>query len=348
MFSKEINFGNYSVSEISDPFIIAEISANHNNDLDRAKQLIDEAGANGAHAVKFQTYTADTITLNSTRKEFMIDGGLWDGRSLHDLYSQGSLPWEWHEELFKHARSLGLVVISSPFDETAVDFLVELGVDALKIASFELCHIPLLEKCATSGLPIIISTGMGTFDEVSEALAVMSESGSTDVVVLHCISSYPASPDDFNLPRMALLRDNFDVLVGLSDHCIGNHVAIGSVALGATVIEKHFTLDREGGGLDDSFSILPVELNALVNNTRDLKRALRSKELLSDGELTSRSFRRSIYASRDIQNGEIFSEDNIQVVRPGLGLHPRHFKTLLGEKSKRSIAFASPINQSDL
>lgn len=316
MFSKAIDIGGFCVSESSDPFIIAEISANHNNDINRAKKIIDKASLSGAHAVKFQTYTADTITLDSKRKEFMINGGLWDGRSLHDLYSQGSLPWEWHDELFDYARNLGLIVISTPFDETAVDFLVAHQVDALKIASFELCHIPLIEKCARSGLPIIMSTGMGEFDEVDEALKTLSENGAREVVVLHCISAYPAAAEDFNLPRMIRLRDTFDVLVGLSDHCVDNHIAIGSVALGATVIEKHFTLDREGGGLDDSFSIIPSELRALADHTRDIKKALCSKALLSKSELASRTFRRSIYASRDIQKGEIFSSENIQVVRP--------------------------------
>jgi len=301
VFSKKVNIGNCSVSESSEPYIIAEISANHNGDLDRAKKLIKEAEKNGAHAVKFQTYKSDTITLNSTREEFMIHGGLWDGRSLHDLYSEGSLPWEWHKELFEYAWNTGLAVISSPFDETAVDFLVDLGVDALKIASFELCHIPLLEKCAASGLPIIISTGMGTLEEVEEALEVMSSNGADEVIVLHCISSYPANPDDFNLPRMNLLKERFDVLVGLSDHCIDNHIAIGSVVLGATLIEKHFTLDRDGGGLDDSFSILPHELRSLVNNSREIKKAIRSKNILSEPELESRNFRRSIYASSDIK-----------------------------------------------
>jgi pseudaminic acid synthase len=348
VFSKEINFGGYVVSETSTPFVIAEISANHNNDLERAKKLIEEAAASGAQAVKFQTYKASTITLNSDREEFVIRGGLWDGRTLYDLYSEGSLPWEWHKELFKHARKFGLVVISSPFDETAVDFLVSLGVDALKIASFELCHIPLIEKCASAGLPIIISTGMGTFDEVNEALTALSRNHANDVVVLHCISSYPAKPDDFNLPRIRRLREEFDVLVGLSDHCVDNHIAVASVALGATVIEKHFTLDREGGGLDDTFSILPHELRNLVKSASDTKKAMLEKEQLSDGESESIAYRRSIYAASDIQEGEIFTECNLKVVRPGLGLHPRNFKTLLGTKSKRFIAFATPLNANDV
>lgn len=348
MSSDSIQIGNYEVSQTNDPFIIAEISANHNNDIERAKKLVAEAHRAGAQAVKFQTYTPDTITLNSNKDDFMISGGIWHGRKLHDVYSEGSLPYEWHRELFALAKSLGLAVISTPFDETAVDFLVELGVDAIKIASFELCHIPLLRKAGDTGLPVILSTGMGNEIEISEAIEALNAVSGRQIILLHCISSYPAPPEDADLGRIKHLENEFGSIVGLSDHCVENHIALASVVLGACVIEKHFTLDRNGGGLDDSFSILPHELNDLRRQSSELKRSLLNPKERGAADQASRKYRRSIYASRSIKEGELFTEDNIKVVRPGFGLHPRYYPTLLGTAAKRNIEFAEPLTDTEI
>jgi len=347
-FSNEIRIGTKLVSSSEPVFLIAEISANHNNDLNRTRKIIKEAAINGADAVKFQTYTADTITLNSNRPEFLIEGGLWDGRTLYDIYQEGSLPWEWHSELFDYARSLGLAVISSPFDESAVDFLLSEGVDALKIASFEVNHIPLIRKAASTGLPLIISTGMATDEEVLEVLNVLKEHQCTDLVLLHCISSYPALPEDYNLKSIQFLSDTFNSLVGLSDHCTDNLAAAASVSLGATVIEKHFTLSRDNGGLDDSFSLEPGGLSELRKNCDIISAAMKWNGFgCGVTESKSRSFRRSIYASADIKKGERFTEQNIRVVRPALGLHPRNYSDILNREATRDIHFAEPITEKD-
>lgn len=343
-----IRIGDHNVSSVSDPFIIAEISANHNNDIERAKNLIYEAARSGAQAVKFQTYTADTLTLDSDEEDFVITGGIWDGRKLYDIYREGSLPYEWHKELFTLSKSLGLAVISTPFDEAAVDFLVELGADALKIASFELCHIPLLRKVGSTGLPVIMSTGMGEDDEISEALQALNLQSTQQVVLLHCISSYPAQPTDSDLRRIEHLAEKFGTMVGLSDHCVENHIALASIVLGACVIEKHFTLDRNGGGLDDSFSILPDELHDLRRLTAELKKSLNIPKDRGSADRASKKYRRSVYASNFIQKGELFTENNIQVVRPGFGLHPRYFSELLGTTANRDIAFAEPLTHKEI
>ncbi len=348
LFNKSVQIGNKCISNDNNVFLIAEISANHNNDILRAREIIWEASKNGADAVKFQTYTADTITLNSDKPDFLINGGLWDGRTLHDIYSEGSLPWEWHADLFEYARSLGLAVISSPFDETAVDFLVELGVDALKIASFEINHIPLICYAAKKGVPLIISTGMANYEEIYEAVNSVSEF-TKDLILLHCISSYPAEPKDYSLSSIPKLFENFNCLVGLSDHCVDNLAASTSVALGAVVIEKHFTLDRNGGGLDDSFSLEPKGLKDLRNNVDTIKVAMQSsKNGCSESEKQSLKYRRSIYASKPIKAGDQFTTSNIKVVRPSMGLHPRFYSSLIGKFANRDIEFASPICEGDL
>ena len=347
-FNQSINIGEKTISADGQVFIIAEISANHNNDIDRAKAIIRKAAENGADAVKLQTYTADTITLQSDRPEFVIKGGLWDKRTLHDLYAEGSLPWEWHKELIAYAKGFGLAVVSSPFDESAVDFLVNLGIDGLKIASFEINHIPLIQHAAKQGLPIIISTGMAGMIEIKEAVDAISDS-TGDLILLHCISSYPAAAKDYSLSSVSQLSEEFGTVVGLSDHCMDNLAAAASVALGVSIIEKHFTLDRDGGGLDDSFSLEPDGLLDLRVKVDTIKAAMRPTDSgLAKAEEASVLFRRSIYAKKSIKKGDAFTFDNIQVIRPSCGIHPRYFGLLLGKIAKRDIDYASPILESDL
>jgi len=346
-FRRSIDIGKQTVSIEQRPYIVAEVSANHNNDMGRALAIVRAAAESGADAVKFQTYTADTITLKSDKSDFVLGKGLWEGRTLHDLYQEGSLPWDWHQELFTFARSLGLGVISSPFDETAVDFLVDIGVEALKIASFELTHIPLIEHAAKTGLPIIMSTGMGTKSEVSEAVEAVRKY-SDQLILLHCISSYPALPEDYSVRSISHLGDSHECLVGISDHCETNEIAVASVLLGSVFIEKHFTLDRNGGGLDDSFSQEPDGFRELRRTADSLHAAQRMVAECSESELASRQYRRSIYCSQDIQKGDTFSGQNIRVVRPGFGLHPRHYSELLGRTAVRDISYAEPITLDDL
>ncbi|MEK9570696.1 MAG: pseudaminic acid synthase [Paracoccaceae bacterium] len=347
-FNKSINIGNKTVSSDGRVFIIAEISANHNNDIDRAKAIIRKAAENGADAIKLQTYTADTITLESDRPEFVIQGGLWDKRTLYDLYTEGSLPWEWHRELINYAKDFDLAVLSSPFDESAVDFLVDLGIDGLKIASFEINHIPLLQHAAKQGLPLIVSTGMATSPEIKEAVHTINNFTS-DLILLHCISSYPAKAKDYSLRSVSYLIDTFGALVGLSDHCEDNLASAVAIALGASVVEKHFTLDRDGGGLDDSFSLEPDGLLDLRVNVDTVKDAMR---LIDNGvaqsEENSLMFRRSIYACKSIKKGEAFSTENIKVIRPSCGLHPRYFGLLIGQIATRDIEYATPLMKSDI
>jgi N-acetylneuraminate synthase len=347
-FNQSINIGEKTISADGPVFIIAEISANHNNDIDRAKAIIRKAAENGADAVKLQTYTADTITLESDRPEFVIQGGLWDKRTLYDLYAEGSLPWEWHRELINYAKEFGLAVLSSPFDESAVDFLVNLGIDGLKIASFEINHIPLLQYAAKQGLPLIVSTGMATTPEIKEAVDTIS-SFTSDLILLHCISSYPAEAKDYSLGSVSYLVDEFGTLVGLSDHCVDNLASAASVALGVSVIEKHFTLDRDSGGLDDSFSLEPdglLDLRVKVDTVKDAMRP--TDNGVAKSEVDSLMFRRSIYASKLIKKGDTFSSENIKVIRPSCGLHPRHFGLLIGEQATRDIEYATPILKSDI
>ena len=346
-FSSRVQIGNSIISKDHLPYLVAEVSANHNQDIERAKKIVRAAAENGANAVKFQTYTPDSITLNSSLPEFLAGEGIWKGKRLFDLYQQGSLPWEWHHELFDLAKSLNLDVISSPFDETAVDFLVELGVDALKIASFEIVHIPLIRKCAESGLPVIISSGMATETEIEEALCALGDR-QPNVILLHCVSSYPADPEKYSLARVGELGERFGCMIGLSDHCKTNEIASASVILGSVFIEKHFTLNRNGGGLDDSFSLEPAGLKELRQSADMLYKASHVTNEVSDSERPSLQYRRSIYASKRILRGQKFSKENVRVVRPGYGLHPRHFESLLGKKAIRDIDFASPITAKDL
>jgi N-acetylneuraminate synthase len=326
------------------PFIIAEMSANHNGSLETACRVIDEAVQAGADAVKLQTYTADTITLDSDRPEFRIKGGLWDCRTLYDLYQEAYTPWEWHETLFAHAKMRGITIFSSPFDPTAADLLDELRAPAFKIASFEAIDLPLIRYVAGKRKPMIISTGMADLDEIGEAVQAARDGGCTELVLLHCVSGYPAPTEDYNLATMSDMERRFGVPVGLSDHTLNNVSAIAAVALGATVIEKHFTLDRNGGGPDDSFSLEPADLKQLCRDARIAWEAVGAVDYgLKSSERSNIKFRRSLYAVKDIPKGTVITTQHVRSIRPGYGLAPKHLDTVIGSVAREDIARAQAI-----
>ena len=328
------------------PLIVAEMSGNHNQSLERAMQIVEAAAASGAHALKLQTYTADTITLDATSEDFQIrdDESLWRGQTLHELYRSAATPWEWHAPLFERCRELGLLAFSSPFDESAVDFLDDLGVPAFKIASFENNHLPLIRHAASKGKPLIISTGMATLQEIDEAVRCARGAGARDIVLLKCTSTYPASPDDSNLQAIPELRRVFGCEAGLSDHTMGVGVAVASVALGASVIEKHFTLARADGGVDSAFSMEPAEMKLLVDESLKAWQALGSAAFgPTEREKASLQFRRSLFVAQPMKSGDVFTKENLRVVRPGSGLHPRHYDELLGRRIARDTAAGTPL-----
>lgn len=313
------------------PYIIAELSANHNGKLETALKIIEEAKKAGADAVKLQTYTADTITLDCDSEEFQIHGGLWDGKNLYQLYKEAQMPWEWHSILFEHARKLGITIFSSPFDNTAVDLLESLNAPAYKIASFEAVDLPLIKYVASTGKPMIISTGMADADEIQEAIQAARDGGCKELAILHCVSGYPAPAADYNLRTIPDMMSRFGLVTGLSDHTLDNTTAIASVVMGASVIEKHFTLDRSGGGPDDSFSLEPAELAALC---RDSKTAWASLGQVDYGRKSSEQgnvkFRRSLYFVKDLKAGDVITKDAVRSVRPGFGAAPKHLDELIG------------------
>ncbi len=329
------------------PFVIAEMSGNHNRSLDRALEIVDAAADAGAHAIKLQTYTADTITLDVDCDEFVIDdpGSLWYGRTLYDLYDEAHTPWEWHEPLYARARERGIIPFSTPFDETSVEFLEELDSPCYKIASFEVVHLPLIRKVAATGKPILMSTGMATQEEIQEAVDAASVAGCDQLVLLKCTSSYPATPENSNLATIPDMRENFGCQVGLSDHTLGIAVAVGAVALGATVIEKHFTLSRADGGVDAAFSMEPAEMRQLVDET---ERAWQALGKVSYGptavEAPSLRFRRSLYIAEDMKAGDVFTPRNLRVVRPGLGLEPKYYDNVLGKSVNRDAPKGTPMS----
>ncbi|MGC7927628.1 pseudaminic acid synthase [Lysinibacillus sp. VIII_CA] len=334
------------------PFIIAEMSGNHNQSLDRALEIVEAAAASGAQALKIQTYTADTLTLNVDSPDFLISDSesLWKDKKLYDLYNEAYTPWEWHKPIFDRAKELGMIAFSTPFDETAVDFLEELEVPLYKIASFENTDLPLIKKVAATGKPMIISTGMATLAELDELVRTAKEAGCKDLVLLKCTSTYPATPENTNILTIPHMKHLFeDVQIGLSDHTLGIGVAVASVALGATVIEKHFTLDRADGGVDAAFSMEPAEMKALVDET---ERAWIAMGKVTYGptekEKASLKFRRSIYVSKDIKAGEQFTKENIKIVRPGYGLEPKYFNHILKKKARKDYIVGSPLKFEDL
>ncbi|AMA54164.1 MULTISPECIES: pseudaminic acid synthase [Bacillus] len=342
----EINIEGRKIGPHHPPFIIAEMSGNHNQSLERAFNIIEEAAKAGAHALKIQTYTADTMTLNMNTKDFKIEdeNSLWSGRTLYTLYQQAYTPWEWHKPIFDKCRELGMIPLSTPFDESSVDFLEDLGVPIYKIASFENTDIPLIKKVAATGKPIIISTGMATVAEIDESIRAAKEAGCKELILLKCTSTYPASPENTNISTIPHMKELFNCQVGLSDHTMGTGVAVASVALGATVIEKHFTLSRADGGVDSAFSLEPSELKELVVETGRAWQALGQITYgPTDEEKASLKFRRSIYVKKDIKAGEIFTKDNIKVVRPGYGLEPKFYDVIIGRTAKKHIAAGTPL-----
>ena len=333
------------------PFVIAEMSGNHNQSLERALAIVEAAAAAGAHAIKLQTYTADTMTLDVRGGSFEISDpdSLWAGQNLHDLYKKAYTPWEWHAPIMQRARELGLICFSSPFDETAVDFLEDLGAPAYKIASFENNHLPLIAKAASTGKPLIISTGMASLGELEQAVATARSAGCTDLVLLKCTSTYPAIPANTNIRTIPHLRELFGCEVGLSDHTMGLGVAVAAIALGATVIEKHFTLSRAEGGVDSAFSLEPNELAALVQESERAWQALgKVRYGPTEAEEKSLIFRRSIYASANIAPGDLFTRDNIRIVRPGNGAPPHFFEQMLGRKARQAYSCGTPLSLDQL
>lgn len=329
------------------PFVIAEMSGNHNQSLERALAIVEAAAAAGAHALKLQTYTADTMTIDVREGEFFIadPNSLWSGSSLYQLYEQAHTPWDWHEPIFQRVRELGMVPFSTPFDETAVDFLESLDVQVYKIASFENTDLPLISKVAATGKPMIISTGMASVAELDETVRAARDAGCRNLVLLKCTSTYPSTPENTNIRTIPHLRELFGCEVGLSDHTMGCGAAVAAVALGATVIEKHFTLARADGGVDSAFSMEPGEMRILVT---EAERAWQSLGKISYGatsaEQKSLVFRRSLYIVKDIKAGEILSADNVRAIRPGLGLAPRWMDTVLGMSAKKAIKRGTPLN----
>jgi pseudaminic acid synthase len=346
---QEIKINDRVIGPHLPPYVIAELSANHNGQLAIAQRLIEEAKKAGADAVKLQSFKADTITLKCDSEDFTIKGGLWDGRTLYELYEEAHMPWEWHKPLFEHAHKIGITLFSSPFDNTAIDLLEDLNAPAYKIASFEAVDLPLIKYAASTGKPMIISTGMADAQEIQEAIDAAREGGCKELAILHCVSGYPAPAEDYNLRTIPDMIQRFGLVTGLSDHTLDNTTAITSVAMGASIIEKHFTLDRNGGGPDDSFSLEPAELAALCHGAKTAWQALGQVDYgRKSSEQDNAKFRRSLYFVKDMKAGDMITEDCIRSVRPGFGLPPKFLNLVLGRALKRDVKNATPVLQSDL
>lgn len=335
---------------INNTFIIAELSANHGHSIEIAKESIRVAKECGANAVKIQTYTADTLTLNCDNKYFQIDTGtIWDGTTLYKLYQEAYTPWEWHKELFDYAKEIGIEIFSTPFDKTAVDLLEELNTPIYKIASFEINDIPLIEYAASKGKPMIISTGVGTEEEIREAVEACKRMGNNDITLLQCTSQYPAKLEDANLVMIRELAERFGVKSGLSDHTMGSLVATTAVAMGATVVEKHFIVDRNIGGPDSSFSMTPDEFKEMVENIRNVEKMIGNVSYeVTEKKKKSFKFKRSLFISKDIKKGEILTEENIKSVRPSDGISPKYYYEVLGKKASRDLKFGEPLKFEDI
>ncbi|MFK7796372.1 MAG: pseudaminic acid synthase [Aureispira sp.] len=339
---KVIKVGTRLIGEGHKPFVIAEMSGNHNQSLERALQIVDAAAEAGADAIKLQTYTADTMTLKGVLE--IEEESLWKGYELHDLYQMAHTPWEWHQPIFERAKSLGIMAFSSPFDATAVDFLETLDVPIYKIASFENTDHPLLKKVAQTGKPVIMSTGVATLADIDEAVRVLRENGCQELILLKCTSTYPASPETTNLATIPHLKSMFDCIVGLSDHTMGVGASVASVVLGASVIEKHFTLSRADGGVDSAFSLEPAELKALVVESERAQLALGKVQYgIQKAEKDSRKYKRSIYIAKDIKQGGTISMDNIKIIRPGFGLEPKYLDLVLNRAVGQDLKAGTPL-----
>ena len=346
---KQITIANRFVGPDFPPYVIAEISANHNGSIDNARRIIEEAKKSGADAIKLQTYRPDTITLKSDAPDFQIKGTLWEGHTLYELYEEAHTPWEWHKPLFEHARNIGITLFSSPFDNTAVDLLEDLNAPAYKIASFEAVDLPLIRYVAATGKPMIISTGMADAEEIQEAIDAASEGGCKELAILHCVSGYPAPAADYNLRTITDMIQRFGLVTGLSDHTLDNITAIASVALGASIIEKHFTLDHSGGGPDDSFSLEPAEMAALCLGARTAWQALGQIDYgRKASEKGNLQFRRSLYFVQDMKAGERITAEKVKSIRPGFGLAPKYLDQVLGASVAVNVLRGTPVRQEHL
>ena len=326
-------------------YVIAEMSANHGQSFDQAIKILQAAKEAGADAVKLQTYTPDTMTIDCDEEPFRVKGTLWAGRTLYDLYSEAYTPWDWQPKLKATAEEIGLDLFSTPFDETAVDFLEKMGTPAYKIASFEVVDLPLLRRIARTGKPIIMSTGMATLAEIDEAVQTIREAGGTQLALLKCTSAYPALPEQMNLHTIPHLAEAFDVPVGLSDHTLGTPVPVAATVLGASIVEKHITLSRADGGPDSAFSMEPAEFKAMVEAIRVAEKALGAVQYgVNDEETKTRAFRRSLFVVKDLREGEVFTEENIRSIRPGCGLHTRHLHEILGQNASRDVPRGTPLS----
>ncbi len=342
-----INLGGRMVGPNQPPFIIAEMSGNHNQSLERALEIVDAAAKAGAHALKIQTYTADTMTVNVDNQVFNIQDtdSLWNGNNLYKLYQQAYTPWEWHEPIFTRCRELGLIPFSTPFDQTAVDFLEDLAVPMYKIASFENNDLPLIKKAAATGKPLIISTGMASLGELDDMVRCLKEAGCKEFILLKCTSTYPAFPTNTNLSTIPHMQKLFNCQIGLSDHTLGTAVSVASVALGATIIEKHFTTSRAEGGVDSTFSLEPADMQLLVNDTLAAWQALGGISYgPTEAEKSSLKFRRSVFVVKDIKAGEVLTKENLRIIRPGYGLAPKYYDILLGKKVVKEIKAGTPAD----
>lgn len=347
MMAHHINIENRQIGIDCPPFIVAEMSGNHNQSLERAIEIVDAAAKSGAHGLKLQTYTPNTMTIDLDEREFHISDpkSLWAGTSLYKLYGEAYTPWDWHKPVFDHARKLGLIVFSTPFDETAVEFLESLDVPCYKIASFENTDIPLIRRVAATGKPLIVSTGMATLPELEETVRAARETGCNDLILLKCTSSYPATPADSNILTIPHMRDLFNCEVGLSDHTIGLGVSIASVALGVTIIEKHFTLNRADGGVDSAFSMEPAEMAQLVVETERAWQALGQVSYdPTEAEKKSIQFRRSLYVVKDLKAGDVLTRENVRTIRPGLGLPTKYLEQVMGKTVKQDVKRGTAVS----
>lgn len=340
-----MKIGNFDLNK-DGTFIIAELSANHNGNLKNALDSIKAAKEIGANAIKLQTYTADTMTLNSSEKDFVVSGGtLWDGKKLYELYEEALTPWEWHEELFSYARQIGIDIFSTPFDKTAVDFLEQFNPTVYKIASFEITDYELIKYTASKGKPIIVSTGIASIDEIQDVVDICRSVNNNDIILLKCTSAYPAPLDEANLKTIPNLAETFNVVSGFSDHTIGSTAPIAAVTLGAKVIEKHFILDKSIGGADSEFSMEKNDFHDMIQNIRNTERLLGKIDYsLNEKKIKNRRFCRSLYISKDIKKGELFTNENIRSVRPGYGLHPKFLKEILGKVAKEDYSIGSRLS----
>ena len=342
--NKAIEIEGTLIGEDHPPYVIAEMSANHNGNIGDAFKIIEKAKIAGANAVKIQTYKPDTITIDSKLPDFQIKEGLWEGRTLFELYDWAHTPWDWHRDLFDHAKKVGITIFSSPFDRTAIDLLEDLNAPAYKIASFEIVDLPLIKYAASTKKPMIISTGMADETEIEEAISAATEGGCNELAILHCVSGYPAPAKDYNLKTLLDMKEKFDVVIGISDHTLSNVTALTSIAMGTSIIEKHFTLDRERGGPDDSFSLEEKDLSELCTSSRTAWDALGKIDYSrKESEKTNLKFRRSLYFIKDMEAGDIVTHDSIKSIRPGFGISPKYFEEIIGRKINRKISYGTPV-----